>query len=132
MNISGRSVSNVLRRTVKHPGSMIVIHDSLTHKPEIISYKYGGSANGHNGVKSVISALGGNEDFHRLRIGIGRNDVDASEYVLRKLSQHERQFWGEDGKGVDLVWSQIEKIVQNVSFFEHTAHPLITISSDAL
>lgn len=90
---------------------MIVIHDSLSHKLEKVSYKLGGSANGHNGVKSVISALGGDANFHRLRIGIGRNDVDAAEYVLRKLSQHEREFWGEDGEGVDLVLSEVERVL---------------------
>jgi PTH1 family peptidyl-tRNA hydrolase len=110
MNISGRSVSAVLRQTVRSPGSMVVVHDSLSHKQEKLSYKLGGSANGHNGIKSVISALGGEANFHRLRIGIGHNDVDAAEYVLRKLSQHEREFWGEDGEGVELVLNEVEKV----------------------
>jgi len=111
MNVSGPSVSKVLRHTVKTSSSMIVIHDSLSHKQAKISYKLGGSANGHLGVKSIISAIGGDAGFHRLRIGIGRNDVDAADYVLRKLSQHERQIWGEDGEGVDLVLSEVERIV---------------------
>lgn len=111
MNISGRSVSTVLRQTVQSSSSMIVIHDSLSHKPEKLSYKLGGSANGHNGIKSVISALGGDAGFHRLRIGIGHNDIDASEYVLAKLSQHEREFWGENGEGPDLVLREIEQIM---------------------
>jgi peptidyl-tRNA hydrolase, PTH1 family len=111
MNVSGPSVSKVLRHTVKTSSSMIVIHDSLSHKLEKISYKLGGSANGHNGVKSIISAIQGDAGFHRLRIGIGRNDVDAADFVMRKLSQHERQFWGEDGEGVDLVLGEVERIV---------------------
>lgn len=111
MNISGRSVSTALRQTVRSPGSMVVIHDSLSHKQEKLSYKLGGSANGHNGIKSVISALGGEANFHRLRIGIGHNDVDAAEYVLRKLSQHEREFWGRDGEGIELVLNEVEKVV---------------------
>lgn len=114
MNISGRSVSNALRHTVKSTDSMIVIHDSLAHKSEKLSYKLGGSANGHNGVKSVIAALGGDANFHRLRIGIGHNDVDAAEYVLRKLSAHERDFWGEDGDGVELVLDEVGKIVDKM------------------
>jgi len=111
MNISGSSVSSVLRQTVRSSSSMIIIHDSLSHKQEKVSYKLGGSANGHNGLKSVISALGGDANFHRLRIGIGHNDVDAAEYVLRKLPQHEREFWGEDGEGVDLVLNEIERVI---------------------
>ena len=51
-------------------------------KPDAVSQKFGESANGHNGVRSVISVLG-TSDFHRLRIGIGENEgVDAAEYVL--------------------------------------------------
>jgi len=113
MNLSGRSVSAVLRQTVQSSSSMIVIHDSLTHRPMKLSYKLGGSANGHNGIKSVMSALGGDAGFHRLRIGIGHNDVDAAEYVLAKLSQHEREFWGQDGEGVDLVLHEVEQIMAN-------------------
>lgn len=111
MNISGRAVSTALRQTVRSSNSMIVIHDSLSHKTEKVSYKLGGSANGHNGVKSIISALGGDMNFHRLRIGIGHNDVDAAEYVLRKLSQHEREYWGEDGNGMDVLLNEIGRIV---------------------
>jgi peptidyl-tRNA hydrolase, PTH1 family len=111
MNISGRSVAVALRRSAKLSSSMILIHDSLSHKPAKLSYKLGGSANGHNGVKSVISALGGDAGFHRLRIGIGQNDVDAAEYVLGRLSRQEREFWGEHGAGIDLVWHEVERIV---------------------
>ena len=110
MNISGRSVSAALRQTAQLSSSMIVIHDSLSHKPEKLSYKLGGSANGHNGIKSIISALGGDAGFHRIRIGIGHNDADAAEYVLGKLSQHERQFWGEGGEGINLVLNEVERI----------------------
>jgi len=111
MNISGHSVSLALRWSAKISSSMIIIHDSLDHKPEKLSYKLGGSANGHNGIKSVISSLRGDPSFHRLRIGIGRKDVDTAEYVLGKLSRQEREFWGERGEGVDLVWHEVERIV---------------------
>lgn len=110
MNVSGPSVQNVLRKTSHTPQSLVLIHDSLGHKVEAVSGRLGGSANGHNGVKSVISALG-TPDFHRLRIGIGRNEgVDAAEYVLQKLSNHERTFWSPSGKGLDAVLKNIERI----------------------
>jgi PTH1 family peptidyl-tRNA hydrolase len=111
MNLSGPSVAAALRSTVKFPKSMIVIQDSLLHDTEIISPKYGGSANGHNGIKSIISALRGDECFHRFRIGIGRSG-NAAEFVLSKLSSHERQFWGKGGQGIDLVVKEIENIVR--------------------
>jgi peptidyl-tRNA hydrolase, PTH1 family len=110
MNVSGPSVQKILRKTRHTPQSLVLIHDSLGHKIEAVAWRLGGSANGHNGVKSVISALG-TPDFHRLRVGIGRNEgVDAAEYVIQKLSNHERAFWAPYGQGLDTVLQNIERI----------------------
>ncbi|OSD06920.1 peptidyl-tRNA hydrolase [Trametes coccinea BRFM310] len=111
MNISGRPVVQMLRQTAVKPTNMIVIHDSLDHKPCTVSPKFGGSANGHNGVRSIIDALGGDKDFHRLRVGIGR-DGDPANYVLGPLSPQERQFWGSTGGGPDLVWRELTRILE--------------------
>ncbi|KAG6830070.1 hypothetical protein H0H92_002360 [Tricholoma furcatifolium] len=108
MNVSGPSIAVACRSTVGNPSSMIVISDSLSHKVETIHSRLGGSANGHNGVKSIISALGNDMNFHRFRVGIGRDDTDAATYVLRKLPSHERRFW--ENEGLDRVLSEIEKI----------------------
>ncbi|KAG6919382.1 hypothetical protein DXG01_006931 [Tephrocybe rancida] len=113
MNVSGPSIAAACRQTVQSPTSMIVISDSLSHKVETMHARLGGSANGHNGVKSIISALRNDMNFHRFRIGIGRDDTDAATYVLRKLSSHERQFWTTD-KGLDLILSEIEKVALKV------------------
>lgn len=112
MNISGHSVLEALKQSVKTPASMIVIHDSLGHKPETLSYRFGGSANGHNGVKSVIASLR-TMDFHRFRIGIGRDEsVDPSEYVLSNLPPKEWHFWGKEGQGMDVVLREIGKVAK--------------------
>ncbi|KAI0775771.1 peptidyl-tRNA hydrolase [Trametes elegans] len=111
MNISGRPVVQVLRNTAVNPANLMVVHDSLEHKPCTLSPKFGGSANGHNGVRSVIAALGGDPDFHRLRAGIGR-DGDPASYVLGPLSSQERQFWGSSGTGSDLVWRELTRIIE--------------------
>ena len=49
--------------------------------------KTGGSAKGHNGLKSIINFLG--PDFHRLRIGIGRPEhrEEVPDYVLEKFKE---------------------------------------------
>jgi peptidyl-tRNA hydrolase, PTH1 family len=78
-----------------------------------LSPKFGGSANGHNGIRSTISALG-SEDFFRLRLGIGRPESGSADYVLSRLPNFERQFWGTDGQGLDLVWGQIQKIALRI------------------
>ncbi|PPQ98777.1 hypothetical protein CVT24_003335 [Panaeolus cyanescens] len=110
MNISGRPIVAALRQTNASPSSMIVLTDSLSHRVTSLSVKLGGSANGHNGVKSIISALGGDMAFYRFRLGIGRDQTDAADYVMQRLSSHERQFWNDEG--VDLVLKEIEKIAK--------------------
>lgn len=109
MNISGPSVAATLHKTARSPTSLIVLADSLDHKPETLSVKHGGSPNGHNGIKSIISALGGELGFYRFRIGIGRDDSAPATYVMGNLSSHERQFW--DDQGLDLVLARIENVV---------------------
>jgi PTH1 family peptidyl-tRNA hydrolase len=113
MNISGPPVSMVLQKTVRAPTSLIVLHDSIENKPTTVTFKFGGSANGHNGVRSLIAALG-TKDFFRLRLGVGRPKHNVGDYVLARLPNFERQFWAADGPGLDLVWDQILKIAQNV------------------
>ena len=117
MNVSGRSVANALRASLTHPvpSSLVVIQDSLNHKPFSISHGFGGSAQGHNGVKDVISALGGQTNLHRLRIGVRRpagGSDTVSDFVLGRLSGAEKQFLDADGPGTDKLWQMIEKIVQ--------------------
>ena len=108
MNISGPSIVKAYRQAVNSPTSMIVLTDSLSHRPGTLSVKLGGSAEGHNGVKSIIQALGGEPGFYRFRLGIGRDGTDAADYVLQRLSSFERQFW--NNEGLDLVLREIEKI----------------------
>ncbi|KAG8861724.1 hypothetical protein FRB96_002682 [Tulasnella sp. 330] len=114
MNVSGKSISMAMRTKIRpaNTRSVIVLHDSLEQRPLFISPKLGGSANGHNGVKSTIEALG-SADFHRIRIGIGRDkSTDVSTYVLQSLSSKELRHWSDaDGQGISDVWEAIEKII---------------------
>lgn len=112
MNITGSAVAAALRKSVKTPDAMVIIHDSLSHKPMALSPKIGGSANGHNGVRSVISSLGGETNFHRFRIGIGRGPGDAAEYVLAKLPLEEKMYWNGDGMGLDLICNELARIAR--------------------
>jgi len=93
--------------------SIIAIHDSLEHKPFRISPKLAGSANGHNGVRSTSAAEAlGSPNFRRLRIGIGRGDGDAANFVLEKLGAKELLHWSDPmGEGVEAVWKEVEKII---------------------
>jgi PTH1 family peptidyl-tRNA hydrolase len=117
MNVSGRSIVQAYRQSLPNPNPspesppFIVLADSLSHRPQAVSPKLCGSANGHNGVKSIISAFGGT-GFYRLRLGIGTNKgddhVDAADYVMAPLSRQEREWW--TGNGLDAVLKEIYEI----------------------
>ncbi|KAJ1950753.1 hypothetical protein IWQ62_006518 [Dispira parvispora] len=94
MNESGRSVTRALREFHVPREHLMVVHDDMQRELGKISPKNGGSANGHNGIKSIIDCIQTN-DFHRLRIGIGRPADDTraqdkvSDFVLGKFTRAE-------------------------------------------
>jgi PTH1 family peptidyl-tRNA hydrolase len=92
MNLSGRPVA-ALRAFYKVPGDrIVVIHDELDIPFDTIRLKLGGGDNGHNGLRSVTTALG-SRDYYRVRIGIGRppGRMDPADFVLRDFSAAERE-----------------------------------------
>ncbi len=86
MNSSGTVVPALLKNNGT-PADILVVHDELEKKFGILGIKQGGSHRGHNGVRSIIEAIG--PDFFRLRFGIDRpqNKDDVPEYVLRPFSE---------------------------------------------
>ncbi|KAJ6625737.1 peptidyl-tRNA hydrolase [Mycena sp. CBHHK59/15] len=111
MNVSGPSMAAAFRAHGQ-PDALVVISDSTDHAPCVLKYRFGGSAGGHNGLKSVIGALGA-QGFHRLRAGVGQHPgMDLADYVLGRLSAHEKQFWA--GEGLDRVCEAIEKVARTV------------------
>jgi PTH1 family peptidyl-tRNA hydrolase len=92
MNLSGGPVA-ALRSFYKIPPErMVVVHDELDIPFGTLRLKQGGGDNGHNGLRSVSSALG-TRDYYRLRVGIGRppGRMDAADYVLRDFPAAERK-----------------------------------------
>lgn len=112
MNLCGQSILHVCRNMQLLPQSVIIIADSLYHPPATLKYKYGGSVQGHGGLRSIVANFNGDDQFHRLLIGIGRRGDDAKEYVLGPLSSHEKNYWGKNGEGVDLVVEKIQEIIR--------------------
>jgi len=91
MNESGRQVGPLANFYSVAPADVIVIHDELDIDFGRIRLKLGGGEGGHNGLRSVASALS-SKDFHRVRIGIGRppGRKDPAAYVLENFSSAER------------------------------------------
>lgn len=85
MNESGKSVAAFANFYKLKPEEILIIHDELDLKPGKIKLKLSGGHGGHNGLKSISSALQSN-NYWRLRIGIGHpGDKNlVSNYVLKK------------------------------------------------
>ncbi|KFD18671.1 MULTISPECIES: aminoacyl-tRNA hydrolase [Tatumella] len=93
MNLSGKSVAAMATFYRIAPQEILVAHDEMDMLPGVAKFKQGGGHGGHNGLKDIISKLGNNADFHRLRIGIGhpgdRNKVTG--FVLGKPPASEQK-----------------------------------------
>ncbi|CQD15460.1 peptidyl-tRNA hydrolase [Mycolicibacterium conceptionense] len=91
MNESGRQVGPLAKFYSVPPGRIVVIHDELDIDFGRIRLKVGGGEGGHNGLRSVASALG-SKDFQRVRIGVGRppGRKDPAAFVLEAFTAAER------------------------------------------
>ena len=91
MNESGRQVAPLAKFYSVPPADVVVIHDDLDIDFGRIRLKVGGGEGGHNGLRSVATALG-TRDFQRVRIGIGRppGRKEPADFVLEKFTAAER------------------------------------------
>jgi PTH1 family peptidyl-tRNA hydrolase len=91
MNRSGQAVSAFCRFYKIPPQAVLVAHDELDLAPGVARLKLGGGHGGHNGLRDTISALGNDNSFARLRIGIGHpgNAQNVADFVLKKAPPKE-------------------------------------------
>lgn len=92
MNLSGQSVSALANFYKIPPEQILVAHDELDLPPGVARFKQGGGHGGHNGLRDIISKLGNNKNFYRLRLGIGHpgHASAVSGFVLTKAPNDER------------------------------------------
>ncbi len=94
MNLSGQAVAKALRDTKLGPQQLWVVHDELDLPLCRMRIRRGGSGAGHNGVLSVIAALG-TPGFVRFRVGIGKPSRKGSpagrHYVLGRFTKAEAE-----------------------------------------
>jgi PTH1 family peptidyl-tRNA hydrolase len=81
VNLSGQAVSALSRFHKMATNEILVVYDELDLPPGTARLKMGGGVSGHNGLKDIVAHLG-SPGFWRLRIGIGRPEGDAVNYVL--------------------------------------------------
>ena len=96
MNLSGEAVGEAARFYKLDPGHVLVISDDVDLPLGKLRIRTGGSAGGHNGLKSIIQHLG-TDQFPRLKVGVGGKphpDYDMADWVLGTIQ-------GEDKKVMD-------------------------------
>jgi len=91
MNLSGHAVGELLRYFKIDLPDLLIVVDDVNLELGRLRARAGGSAGGHNGLKSLIAQLG-TEDFARVRIGVGRGDArrDLADHVLATFDPDER------------------------------------------
>ena len=90
MNRSGQAVAPLAKFYNIQADEILIAHDELDIGVGSIKLKTGGGHGGHNGLKDIVPHLG--QDFHRLRIGIGRptHSSQVSNFVLGKPPANEK------------------------------------------
>ena len=88
MNESGKAVGAIANFYKINPQDILVAHDELDLPSGSIRFKQGGGLAGHNGLRDITRALGGSQDFNRLRIGVGHpgTKTDVIGHVLSTVS----------------------------------------------
>ena len=97
MNLSGQSVSQLVRKFEARPDDLLVIHDDLDLPPGKIRIRQNSGSGGHKGINSIINCLD-SQDFIRIRVGIGHpeaaepaKETEVISYVLSSFTPEERR-----------------------------------------
>ena len=111
MNLSGNAVAPACAFYKVPPEHVIVVCDDISLPVGKLRIRQKGSAGGHNGLKSIISALG-TEEFPRFKIGVGapnreENENAVVDWVLGSLSK----------KDAELVSSAISKAADGLEVY---------------
>lgn len=110
MNLSGEPVATILLYYKLDADSLIVVHDDLDIECGRIKVMKSAGAGGHNGISSIIDALG-HKDFIRVRVGVGRppEGMEGADYVLAPISDEQKEAME---KAISLAADAVETIIE--------------------
>jgi len=118
MNRSGGPVSNIIRTYGFQCEDMVVIHDDIDLAYERLKIKEKGGDGGHNGLRSLIDALG-TDDFVRVRMGVGRPEahIGVVDYVLGEFDAHQHltleRFLSQALEAAEVILCEGAKVAMN-------------------
>lgn len=112
MNLSGQAISAVMNFYKIQKEDILVIYDDLSLDLGMVRFRANGSDGGHNGIKSIIQHLGGDNKFARLKVGIGPQAkfLASEDFVLQKFSNDETKYLE---KIIPVCSEAIEFYIQN-------------------
>ncbi|XP_068452381.1 peptidyl-tRNA hydrolase [Clinocottus analis] len=109
MNGNGVSVARAAGKFGIKPEDILLVHDELDKALGKVVLKHGGSARGHNGVRSCVDCLH-TDVMPRLRVGIGRpaDDTPVERHILGHFSASEKELLDSVlARSVELLLSQL-------------------------
>lgn len=116
MNLSGNCVQKFVKFYNINVEDIYVIQDDYNFDVGKYKIRRNGSDGGHNGIKSIIHSLN-SQEFHRIKIGINKNEIPLEEYVLQKFSKKDLETIKEVVNKIsnmigDLLIYDIDKIME--------------------
>jgi PTH1 family peptidyl-tRNA hydrolase len=112
MNEAGRSAGPARGALGVALDRIVVVHDEIDLPFGEVRERLGGGLAGHNGLKSLRRELGG-EDFHRVRVGVGRPDSTDPEIVASYVLSRFAEPAAEVEALVDRAADAVERLVEN-------------------
>lgn len=104
MNLSGKSVVEVMNMHKLDPSMILVLSDDIDLNFGAIRVRSKGSAGTHNGLRDIVGRIG--EGFPRIRIGAGRPESgDLASYVLSRISDNRLQ-------ELDVTMAKVANIIE--------------------
>jgi PTH1 family peptidyl-tRNA hydrolase len=110
MNDAGRAASPARGDLKLDLDRIVAVHDEIDLPFGTIQSRLGGGLAGHNGLKSLKRELGGDE-FHRVRVGVGRPDTTDPEIVSAHVLGRFREPEPEVRELVERAADELERLV---------------------
>lgn len=94
MNLSGLPFKKILSFYKLEIKQTLVVHDDADLSLGTLRFSFSSGSGGHNGIESIFQEIG-HQNFHRLRIGIGRPEGEKplKNFVLEKINPSEEKNW---------------------------------------
>lgn len=125
MNLSGRSIREIVRYYKIPADHLIVIYDDFDLPLGALRIRKNGGPGTHNGMRSVVAETG-TTDFPRIRIGTGASGDSAIEFVIGKMNESDRRILDETAAAAADAAADIVQIGIDNAMNRHNSRKKVT------